>query len=221
MNKILVSGIAAAGIAGGSLGIAALAPLGLAGAQDSGSTTTAPSTQAAPTPGDHKGPLDEVLKSLVDDNTITQAQADAIKARLEANRPKDAPGDNHAEGRRGGPGPELDAAAAFLGTTAADLRTQLESGKTLAQVAGDKTDALIADLVAKANARIDDAVKSGKLDQTKADQLKTDTAQRITDMVNGKMPAGGPKGGPKGGHGPRGGQPPAAPSAPSATAPGN
>ena len=206
MNKILVSGIAAAGIAGGSLGIAALTPFGVAGAQDTSSTTAAATASPAATPDNHKSPFADVLKSLVDDNTISQAQSDAIATRLEAARPQGE------HGRRGpGGGPQIDEAATFLGTTAAELRTQLDGGKTLAQIAGDKTDALIADLVAKANARIDAAVTSGKLDQTKADQLKTDTAKRVTDMVNGVKPAGGPRGDRDGDHG----RPPAGAPAPS------
>ena len=64
-----------------------------------------------------------------------------------------------SSGERHGPGDELDAAASYLGTTAASLLTQLQAGKTLAQVAtvttGKSTSGLIAALVAAAQAEVD------------------------------------------------------------------
>lgn len=74
------------------------------------------------------------------------------------------------------PGPSrLDAAATYLGTTAAVLRTQLESGKTLAQVAdatsGKSAAGLIAALVADVQAKL-------------GGNAPADLTQRITHMVN-------------------------------------
>jgi hypothetical protein len=117
---------------------------------------------------------------------------------------------------RGGHGPsdELDAAASYLGTTAASLLTQLQAGKTLAQVAtatsGKSTAGLIAALAAAEKTEIAAAVTAGKLTQAEADQITTTLTQRFTDFVNGTRPAGGPPGpggfGPGGfGHGPGGG----------------
>jgi hypothetical protein len=114
-------------------------------------------------------------------------------------------------GGRHGPGDELDAAASYLGTTAASLLTQLQAGKTLAQVAtatdGKSTAGLVAALVAAEKTEIAAAVTSGKLTQAQADQITPTLTQRFTDLVNGVHPAGGP-GGPGGfghGHGPGGG----------------
>ena len=112
-------------------------------------------------------------------------------------------------GGRHGPGDELDAAASYLGTTAASLLTQLQAGKTLAQVAaatnGKSTAGLIAALVAAEKTEIAAAVTSGKLTQAQADQITPTLTQRFTDLVNGVHPARGP-GGPGGfGHGPGGG----------------
>lgn len=115
-----------------------------------------------------------------------------------------------SSGGQHGPGDELDAAASYLGTTAASLLTQLQAGKTLAQVAaatnGKSTVGLIAALVAAEKTEIAAAVTSGKLTQAQADQITPTLTQRFTDLVNGVHPAGGP-GGPGGfGHGPgRGG----------------
>jgi hypothetical protein len=108
---------------------------------------------------------------------------------------------------RGGHGPsdELDAAASYLGTTTANLVTQLQAGKTLAQVAaatsGKTTAGLIAALVAAEKTEIAAAVTAGRLTQAQADQITPTLTQRFTDFVNGTRPAGGP--GPGGfGHGP-------------------
>ncbi len=114
---------------------------------------------------------------------------------------------------RGGHGPsdELDAAASYLGTTTASLLTQLQAGKTLAQVAtatsGKTTAGLVAALVAAEKTEIAAAVTAGKLTQAQADQITPTLTQRFTDFVNGTRPAGGPPGpgrpGPGGfGHGP-------------------
>ena len=75
------------------------------------------------------------------------------------------------------PGPPgLDAAATYLGTTADALHTQLESGKTLAEIAaatsGKSAAGLIAALVADAKA-------------TLGTNAPSDLTQRITDLVNG------------------------------------
>jgi hypothetical protein len=103
----------------------------------------------------------------------------------------------------GGHGDDLDAAATYLGTTTSDLLTQLQAGKTLAQIAGSKTSGLIAALVAHEKQEIADAVKAGRLTQAQADQIAPMLTQRFTDLVNGVRPAGGPGFGhaPGGGHG--------------------
>jgi hypothetical protein len=110
-----------------------------------------------------------------------------------------AKGHTHAVSRpltaafRPGP-PGLDAAATYLGTTADALHTQLESGKTLAQIAngtsGKSAAGLIAALVADAKA-------------TLGSNAPADLTQHITDMVNGVHDLHGPgePGGPHGGPG--------------------
>ena len=90
------------------------------------------------------------------------------------------------------------AVASYLGITPAELRTELESGKTLAQiaVAHNKTaDGVVTTLLADAQKRLDAAVTAKKLtadqEQTFLDRLKT----LLTDVVNGtrpQPPAGGP-----------------------------
>src|SRR6478609_6118326 len=84
------------------------------------------------------------VDAAVADGRLTKAQGEALKARIAAG---DAPllfgGGPHRAGPGfgGGPGcghhrgPGLDSAAKYLGLTEAQLRTQLQNGKTLAEVA--------------------------------------------------------------------------------------
>lgn len=180
-----------------------------------------------------------ILKDLVAKGTLTQAQADAItasvtaaRAAAEANRPM-----------RGMGGPAKADRAAIeslvsttIGVDSATIKSRLQAGESLAQIAGAKKDALIAALVADHTKRIDAAVTAGKLTAAQATEMKKNLVAHVTEEVNevgGKGPfAKGPKGGKagKGGHegregrghghgGPKGGMGGAtAPTLPSPTA---
>jgi len=102
-------------------------------------------------------------------------------------------------------GSSLQAASTYLGITEADLRTKLQSGQTLAQVAaataGKSRDGLIQALVTDENAKIDQAQKDGRVTADQATQLKTNVTARVTALVDGTMPVGpgfGFPGGPRG-----------------------
>lgn len=103
-----------------------------------------------------------------------------------------------------GPSDDLQAAASYLGTTADGLLTQLQAGKTLAQIAsatnGKSTAGLIAALVAAEKTEITTAVTAGKLTQAQADAIIANLTERFTDFVNGAHPRDGF--GPGGAHGP-------------------
>ncbi len=108
---------------------------------------------------------------------------------------KGGPGfDQRGFGAQGDP---LAAASTFLGITPADLRTKLESGQTLAQVAtsaGKTRDALIAALVNDAKTAIEKAKTDGKLTADQATTLENGLAARITKLVDSTEPAGrGPR----------------------------
>jgi hypothetical protein len=110
-------------------------------------------------------------------------------------------------GHHAGPFGGLDAAASYLSLTDAQLRTQLESGKSLADVAkaqGKTVDGLVQALVNAAKKKIDAAVTAGRLTQTQADSILADLKSRVTDFVNGAGPRFGLR------HGFRDGAPPAA-----------
>ena len=85
----------------------------------------------------------------------------------------------------------LAAAATFLGTTTADLRTKLQGGQTLAQIAvaaGKTRDALIAALVNDAKTRIEAAKTAGKLTADQATKLEADLTAHITRFVDSTGP---------------------------------
>ena len=140
------------------------------------------------------------------DGLIAALSAEATKAITTA---VDQPGTSFSggPGGRGGPGGvrgmtnDIAAAAAYIGTTEADLRTKLQAGQTLAQIAtaaGKTRDGLIAAMVADGNAKIDAAVAAGTMTAAQATEKKASLTAHVTAEVDQTGPAGRP-----GGRGPR------------------
>jgi ribosomal protein S20 len=92
-------------------------------------------------------------------------------------------------GDDGGPFGGLSAATAYLGISDSELRSQLASGKTLAQIAGSTSGksaaGLIDALVAAQKKELDRAVASGRISHSTADRIESNLRSRVTDMVNG------------------------------------
>src|SRR5215218_2428024 len=139
--------------------------------------------------------LQHRVDAAVADGRITKAEGDALKARIEAG---DAPlffgrGTHHrGPGFGHHPGPGLATAANYLGITEAQLRAELQNGKTLADVAkahGKTVDGVVNALVDEAKTKLDAAVKAGKLTQVQANEMLSDLKDRITDFVNNRFPA--------------------------------
>jgi polyhydroxyalkanoate synthesis regulator phasin len=144
--------------------------------------------------------LDGILSGLVTKGTITQVQADAIKAAVlaaaetaKANRPAKVGGPDRAA---------MDALiSSTLGIDSATIKSRLKAGETLAAIAGSKKDALIAALVAEHSKRIDAKVTEGKITAAQATTLKANLLSHVTEEVNevkgkGKRGHGGPLGAP-------------------------
>lgn len=204
-KKVIAVVVTTLALTAGSIGVA-----GAASKASQRVSVTKSSTNVAGQVG--VGPeqaLATILKDLVTKGTLTQAQADAItsavtaaKAAAEANRPM---------GGKGGPlGADRAAIETLVSTTigvdTATIKSRLEAGESLAQIAGAKKDALIAALVADETKRIDAAVTAGTLTAAQATELKANLVAHVTEEVNavgGKGPFGkGPKGdrGGRGGH---------------------
>jgi polyhydroxyalkanoate synthesis regulator phasin len=171
---------------------------------DTSGTTDAPDTNRP----DPTTKLQEVLKPLVDDGTITQDQADKVIAAIVAARPAGFPHGGGPFGGHRGPGglggvigAGLDTVATTLGISADEVKTALESGQTLADLAvahGKTAQDVIDAIVAEAKTHLDTAVTDGKLTQAQADKILTELTTRTTDFVNKGFPAGLPG---LGGHG--------------------
>jgi hypothetical protein len=152
MKKMFVAAVAAASLTGGAVAFAALAPIGIASAQDSGQQQTTPDAAAQDAPRAPKA------------NAPRRA---GVRGRVK----------ERAKTRR-------DEIAAYLGITTEDLTQQLRSGKSLAEIAGPKTQGLVEMLTAKANARIDAAMDAKKIDADRAAAMKTKAATLIERLVN-------------------------------------
>lgn len=140
--------------------------------------TTRPAADASGARPDKATMLKARLQTLVDDNTLTSSQLDAVVTALEAARPMGGgqeggghDGQNHGGARGEKRQERLTTAAEAIGITAEELKTAIEGGQTIAQVAeanGKTVQSVIDALVAQAT---------------------TDLTQRMTDMVNGVKPA--------------------------------
>ncbi len=213
MHKSIAALAVAAAVAGGGAAGALLGMPGLSVAQSSDSSTTtaeppaqapaqvpdqAPATPAPaePAPGGVKGggkqgALDRALQGLVDNGTLTQQQADAVRKALADEMAKLHGGHGPRMGHGPFAGHPLEAAAKALGMSEADLRAALRGGKTIAAVAQDKgvaLDTVVDALVADASSRIDQAVTAGRLTQQQADSLKSTLKDRVTRLVQNPPP---------------------------------
>ena len=95
-------------------------------------------------------------------------------------------GDMHAGGD------VLAAAAGYLGLTEAQLRTQLESGKSLADVAkaqNKSVDGLKSAILKEVESKLDQAVKDGHLTSAQRDQFLSEFKSHLDDLVNATPPS--------------------------------
>ena len=147
----------------------------------------------------------ERLDAAVKDGRLTQAQANGLRQRIESGDflgpglflgPRGFGGfGHHGFGPPGfGPfGGKLGAVAQYLGLTLSELATKLQSGQPLADVAkaaGKSVEGLKTAMLSDAKAKLDQAVKDGKLTDAQRDQIVAGLESRIDDLVNRKGFAG-------------------------------
>jgi hypothetical protein len=97
----------------------------------------------------------------------------------------------------------MSAAATYLGLTQAQLRTQLDSGKSLAEIAkaqGKSVDGLKQAMTSAFQSNLDQAVKDGKLTSAQRDQILSQFKSNLDAFVNGTLPAKPFREGFQGGH---------------------
>jgi hypothetical protein len=150
------------------------------------------------------------LDAAVKAGRMTQAQANALRQSIQNGT---APPFAMQFGmhRLHGHGP-LAPAAKYLGLTKAQLRAQLRSGKSLAQIAkaqGKSTSGLEQAITAAVKARLDTAVASNRITAAREQKALSGLSAMIHDLVNHPLPpeGQGPGFGPRafGYHGFRGG----------------
>ena len=81
----------------------------------------------------------------------------------------------------------VQAAAKEIGVSVEELKDARKSGKSIAQVAKDhnkSVDDVVKAVVKAATSDVDQAVKDGKLDSQKADQIKQKLPDRVKQLVN-------------------------------------
>ena len=137
--------------------------------------TSTDTPDAPPTDADRQARAEErirtELQNLVDDGTITAAQADSVAADLSTTFPGRGPGGP------GGPGGHH-RGAGF-------------DGEVLAGLLGVDVQTVIDSLVAEAESHLDLSVENGRLTQEEADAKLADVTERITDFVNNGLPQRG------------------------------
>lgn len=193
-HKIFIGAAALVAAAGGGVAVAA--------SQDTspGAESKAIIDDAAKQLGIPSAKLSDALKTALADRVdaavaagrITKAQGDAIKQRIQSGDFPVLGGFHEGFGHHGG---GLDGAADYIGITGEQLRAELESGKTLAQVAkahGKTADGLIAAMVAAEQKELDAAVTSGRITKAQEDQMVSNLKARITELVNRTGPPQGP-----------------------------
>jgi hypothetical protein len=133
------------------------------------------------------------LDAAVKAGKLTQQQANALKQRLQSGGGLGL-GLGHRFGHHGfGRGfgfgfgfAKLDPAASYLGLTDAQLRGQLASGKSLADIAkarGKSVSGLEAALKGALRTRLDAAVKAGRLPKSQEQRILARIDARIADIV--------------------------------------
>lgn len=202
-RKVVAAGVAALAVGGTGAGIAAT-KLANSPSAENNAIVDAAAKNLGVEPSKLSAAIKQALEDRVDaavaDGRLSKQQGAELKQRIESgDAPLFAgPGLGGPDfGFRHGFGPPhafvhgFDAAATYLGLTEAQLRSRVESGKSLAEIAKAQNksvdglkDALVKDLQAK----LDQAVQDGRLTKAQEQQVLSGLKQHIDDLVNGKLP---------------------------------
>ena len=137
------------------------------------------------------------LQQAVTDGKLTQAQADTLLSNLKLTLPSQlqtkmvagmGPGADGGRGMKGGKpgGMQLSTIATALGITEDELRTELQAGKSVADVASAKSvslDTVVNAVIAAETTKLQQAVTDGKLTQAQADQRLADLKANLPTQL--------------------------------------
>ena len=197
-RRMAMGAAALVAVAGGG---AAIAATQLTPRQESQAVLNDAASQLGVTPSELSAALKSALEKRIDAavaaGRITKAQGDEMKQRIES-------GDFPLFGMGPGPGMfehhemfgGLDAAGAYLGLSEDALHTQLESGKSLAEIAkaqGKSVDGLVQAMVADAKKHLDEAVADGHLTKAQESEMLSRLDEAMRSMVNRTPPAEMPR----------------------------
>lgn len=146
------------------------------------------------------------IDALVEAGELDEEQARFLKERIRSGAfpvpgLRDGPGERrHGPMHGGGPGlfhaggpGLLEAASGYLGLDEDALRERLLDGESLAEIAqaeGRSVDGLKDVIVARMQARLDEAVEEGLLSRERADALLEGMREHVDALVNGELPRG-------------------------------
>jgi hypothetical protein len=138
-----------------------------------------------------EGAFSDRLDAAVKAGRLTQSQADAIEKGMREHGGVPFLGGPPHHMLFGGPGGPFkagfDAAASYLGLSAQQLHDQLESGKSLADVAKDRdkdVGGLKKAIEDSVRSRLDTAVKNGRITKAQESRILGDLSSRIDRLVN-------------------------------------
>ena len=189
-KKLAAGAVAVAALAGGG---AAIAASDVGSNEDEQAIIDAAAKKLGVKPEALESALEDALAARIDAavaaGRLTKEQGAELKDRLkEGTLPQfgvRVPG-HHGPGF-GFHGPELlDAAASYVGMTEEALRTQLEDGRSLSEVAqskGKSVSGLKTALTNAVKADLADAVKAGKLTDAQRDEALSRFEDRLDDLV--------------------------------------
>jgi len=194
-RKVVVGLVAAVALGAAGAGIAAAKLTG-----SPGDESKAVINDAARDLGIEPSKLSAALKKAMSDRIdaavkagrITKAEGEELKQRIQSDEfPLFGP---PAFGHRF-PGPHpffhgLDAAATYLGLSESELRTRINNGKTLAQIAkaqGKSVAGLKSALLDDVKQKLDEAVKDGRLTKAEEQRALKDFQARIDGLVDAQL----------------------------------
>jgi predicted DNA-binding protein (UPF0251 family) len=200
-RKLVAGAVAGLAVAGGGAAAVAATQTG-SPQEESKAVVEDAAKQLGVQPSELSNALKQALKNRIDAavsaGRLTEEQGNELKERVDAEEfPLLGPGlrgGHHAPGGLFHHG--LDAAAEYLGTTEEALREQLRNGTTLAeaaQKAGKSVDGLVDALVADAKEKLDAAQAAGRITAAEKQERLQELRERVTAMVNGERPEGGPR----------------------------
>jgi hypothetical protein len=195
-RKVLAGAAAAAVVGGAGAGVAATKLTSTSPSEESQAIVNAAAKNLGVSPTKLSAAIKKAFSDRIDAavkaGRLTKAQGEELKKRIESS---DFPLLGPPVFGPGFPGVHpffhgLDAAASYLGLTEAQLRSRIDSGKSLAEIAKaqDKSvDGLKAALVKDIEDKLDAAVKAGRVTKADEQHVLKDFESRIDDLVNGKL----------------------------------